>query len=149
MSVQSQENNLRRLAMLLDTDLSYIGGERESGPNGAKKVFLNTGRVFLRALSQDLHLRESKVVSNAGGIAVSGECCLTGMWEAGGLFICLEQPCFLRENVLRYRTIRNLKDFKGGYNRYMRLSELKTIPYEKLVAKLAALRKEETYDCVA
>lgn len=146
MSIQSQQNNLRRLTQLLASDLSYIWGERESGPNGAKKVFLNTGRTFLRALGQDLHLREAKVIANPGGIAVSGECYLTGMWENGGLHICLEQPCYEQENVLCYRTIRNGRDNKGGYNRYVRLSELRTMPYEQLVERLYALRGEGGYE---
>ena len=42
MSVKSQESNMRRLSMLLSHDLSFIGGERECGPNGSKKAFLNT-----------------------------------------------------------------------------------------------------------
>ena len=46
MSMKSQENNMRRLAILLKQNLSYIGGERECGPNGAKKAFLNLGKVF-------------------------------------------------------------------------------------------------------
>lgn len=57
MSMKSQENNMRRLAILLKQNLSYIGGERECGPNGAKKAFLNLGKVFLRALAKDLGLR--------------------------------------------------------------------------------------------
>ena len=56
MSVKSQENNMRRLAALLGQDLSYIFGEKESGPNGSKKTFLNVGKVFLRALAKDLGL---------------------------------------------------------------------------------------------
>lgn len=80
MSMKSQENNMRRLAILLKQNLSYIGGERECGPNGAKKAFLNLGKVFLRALAKDLGLRDVRVMSNPGGIAVSGECCLYGMW---------------------------------------------------------------------
>ena len=49
MSNKSQELNMRRLAALLSQDLSYIGGERECGPNGAKRTFLNVGKTFLRA----------------------------------------------------------------------------------------------------
>ena len=41
MSVKSQENNMRRLAELLSHNLGYIFGEREAGPNGDKKTFLN------------------------------------------------------------------------------------------------------------
>lgn len=142
MSIQSQENHMRKLARLLSNDLGYIWGERESGPNGDKKVFLNTGRAFLRALAQDLHFRDAKVSSNAGGIAVSGECYLTGMWEGGGLHICLEQPCFMRENVLRYHSVRTMQDYKGGYHYYIRRSELETMSYQQLLARLGELHKE-------
>ena len=102
MSVQSQENYMRRLAVLLSHDLGYIPGERESGPNGDKKAFLRTGKTFLHALSKDLGLRDTKVTTNAGGIAVSGECTLIGMWEDSGIYICIEQPCFMGENTLLY-----------------------------------------------
>ena len=54
MSMKSQENNMRRLAILLKQNLSYIGGERECGPNGAKKAFPNRGKVFLRALAKEM-----------------------------------------------------------------------------------------------
>ena len=74
MSVKSQESNMRRLSMLLSHDLSFIGGERECGPNGSKKAFLNTGKAFLRALARDLGLHDVTVSANSGGIAVSGEC---------------------------------------------------------------------------
>lgn len=70
MSVKSQEHSMRRLAALLGQDLSYIGGDRESGSNGNKKTFLNVGKVFLRALAKDLGLRDVTVSSNPGGIAV-------------------------------------------------------------------------------
>ena len=91
MSIQSQQNNMRRLCDLLGRDLGYLHGEREGGPNGAKKTFLHVGRVFLRALAKDLGLRDAVVKSNAAGIAVSGECSLCGMWEEGGIYICLSQ----------------------------------------------------------
>ena len=74
MSFKSQENNIRRFAELLGHDLGYIWGERESGPKGDKKVFLNVGKTFLRALAKDLGRNDAAVTANAGGIAVSGEC---------------------------------------------------------------------------
>lgn len=141
MSMKSQENNMRRLATLLSQDLSYIGGERESGPNGAKKAFLNLGKVFLRALAKDLGLRDVRVMSNPGGIAVSGECCLYGMWVDSGLFICIQQPC-IGEDILLYRTIRNINDHKGGYNRYVKLRDLKKLSYGQLLGLLSELRKD-------
>ena len=99
MSIKSQENNMRRLAALLGQDLRYIFGEKESGPNGSKKPFLNVGKVFLRALAKDLGLRDVTVSSNPGGIAVSGDCSMIGMWEDGGIYVCLHQPKIGRAHV--------------------------------------------------
>ena len=139
---------MHRLAALLSRNLGYIWGERESGPNGDKKVFLNLGKTFLRALAKDLGLRDVKVMSNAGGIAVSGECYLYGMWEECGLFICLEQPC-ITQNVLLYRSIRSLNDHKGGYNNYVTRSELETMSYAELLNRLLTMKKEPRYERAA
>lgn len=149
MSYQSQQANMRRLAELLRHDLSYVWGERESGPNGDKKTFLNVGKTFLRALGKDLGLREVKVTANAGGIAVSGECCLSGMWENSGLYICIRQPCSMGENVLLYRTIRNSRDYRGGYNNYVSRRELARIGYAELLNRLLAQRKVVSYERAA
>ena len=132
---------MRRLATLLHHDLSYIWGDRESGPNGAKKTFLNLGKVFLRALAKDLGLRDVRVISNAGGIAVSGECYLYGMWQTNGLFVCIEQPAYGGQDVILYRSIRDLNDHKGGYNRYIRLNELEKMSYAQLLERLSAVDK--------
>lgn len=149
MSIKSQEANMRRLAELLGQDLGYIWGERESGPNGAKRIFLNVGRTFLRALAKDLGLRDYKVTFNAGGIAVSGECYLDGMWEDTGIHICVGQICGGRGNVLFYRSIRDMKDHKGGYNHWLTRSDLGRFSYERLIATLSALRRESGYECAA
>ena len=149
MSVKSQEKNMRRLADLLGHDLSYIWGEREGGPNGDKKVFLNTGKVFLRALSKDLGLQEVSVSSNPGGIAVSGECTLMGMWTYNGLYIQLSQSCFDRERVLLYRTIRHSRDYTGGVNLYLTRRNLETLSYPQLLFVLAAMRKEDAHERAA
>ena len=149
MSIQSQQNNMRRLCDLLGRDLGYLHGEREGGPNGAKKTFLHVGKAFLRALAKDLGLRDAVVKSNAAGIAVSGECSLYGMWEESGIYICLSQFAAAGENVLLYRTIRNLKDYRGGYNNWIGLGELETMPYKRLLEQLGALRKDYTYDRAA
>ena len=149
MSIRSQQNNMRRLHELLSQDLSYIWGDRECGPNGAKKTFLNVGRAFLRALGKDLGLRDAVVRSNAAGIAVSGECTLTGMWEDSGIYICIEQPSGCGEDVICYRTIRHFKDYRGGYNHFIRLSELQSMSYEQLLRRFGALRKDVGYERAA
>lgn len=149
MSHKSQEKNMRKLAGLLGRDLSYIFGNRESGPNGAKKDFLNTGKAFLRALSKDLSLQDVSVNSNAGGIAVSGDCTLMGMWQSNGLYVQLSQPCCDRENVLLYRTIRHSRDYTGGRNLYLTRRDLAEMSYPDLLFLLASLREEGTYERAA
>ncbi len=142
MSVRSQETNMRRLAGLLNQDLSYIGGERECGPNGAKKTFLNLGKVFLRALAKDLGLHDAKITANPGGIAVSGDCSLIGMWENNGLYVKFSQPCLGGDHVLLYRTARNIRDYTGGHNNFLTLDDLRKLSYPALLDRLSALRKE-------
>ena len=142
MSVKSQESNMRRLSALLSHDLSYAYGNSECGPNGSKKVFLNVGKAFLRALAKDLGLRDATVSANPGGIAVSGECSLIGMWETGGIYVCLYQPAGGGNDALLYRTIRHSRDYKGGYNRYLTCRDLKKWSYLHLLETLSALRKD-------
>ena len=149
MSFQSQEANMRRLAELLSHDLSYIWGERESGPNGEKKTFLNVGKTFLRALGKDLGLRDVKVVSNAGGIGVSGECTLIGMWEDSGIYIAIHQPYCMGQDLLLYRTVRHIKDYKGGYNNFVGRREFARMSYAQLLNRLLSLRKVESYERAA
>lgn len=143
MSVKSQEINMRRLAGLLSQDLSYIGGERECGPNGAKRTFLNLGKVFLRALSKDLGLRDAKITSNPGGIAVSGDCTLIGMWENNGIYISLGQILSDKRTVLLYRTVRHIRDYTGGRNQFLTAEDLRVLSYPDLLKKFGALRKED------
>ncbi|USF25259.1 hypothetical protein N510_000170 [Firmicutes bacterium ASF500] len=133
MSVKSQEKNMRKLADLLRRDLSYIWGEREGGPNGDKRVFLNTGKTFLRALTKDLGLVEYNVSANPGGIAVTGETTLIGMWGNSGIYIQIEQPCYDRERVLLYRTVRYMKDYTGGHNHFLCRRDLEVMSYNDLL----------------
>lgn len=149
MSHKSQEKNMRKLAELLSQDLGCIWGEKESGPNGAKKQFLNTGKVFLRVLAKDLGLQEARVRANAGGIGVSGDCTLMGLWHTNGLYVTLSQFWAGGESVLLYRTIRHSKDYTGGYNIFLTLRELAEMDYTDLLFKLAALREEGVHERAA
>lgn len=137
---------MRQLSVLLSHDLSYVYGDNECGPNGSKKVFLHVGRFFLRALAKDLGLRDATVRVNPGGIAVSGECTLIGMWEAGGIYICLDQPACGGNKVLLYRTVRHGKDYTGGYNHFITCHELKKWSYTHLLDTLNRLRKDRVDD---
>lgn len=148
-SIESQERNMRRLAELLGHDLSYIGGERESGPNGEKKVFLNLGKTFLRALAKDLGLHDAKVTSNPGGIAVSGECSLYGMWENSGICVCISQPCLAGVDTVLYRSIRHVRDYNGGHNQFVSRSELASMSYDQFLNRLLTVRKDAVYERAA
>lgn len=143
MSVKSQEHNMRKLADLLALDLNGIYGEKESGPNGDKRRFLHVGRTFLRALSKDLGLRDAVITSNPSGIAVSGECTLMGMWGDSGIYVELSQYA-CGNNVLCYRSIRNMRDYSGGYNHFLTREDLRDASYERLCLVLSYLRKEDS-----
>lgn len=136
MSIKSQEGHMRQLALLLTTDLGCIFDERESGPNGSKKAFLNVGKVFLRALAKDLGLHEVTVSANSGGIAVSGTCSLYGMWEDRGIAVWIEQRLCADGKVLCY----------AGYVNNI---EKRIVPYFRrqriLLRELTALDVENFY----
>ena len=149
MSHKSQEKNMRRLTELLGQDLGCIWGKREAGPNGAKKRFLNTGKVFLRALAKDLGLQDARVRSEPSGIGESGDCTLMGMWQTNGLYINLSQFCGNRENVLLYRTICHSEDYSGGYNHFLTLRDLAEMSYLDLLFLLASLREEGCHERAA
>ena len=150
MSVRSQEKNMRKLAGLLSRDLSYIWGERESGPNGDKRVFLNTGKTFLRALAKDLGLQEYNVSANPGGIAVSGDCSLIGMWHSSGIYVMITQVGFGLEELVLYRETRYIRDYSSSRNQFLPRDALKSMPYSRLLDTFLTLRKEgNAYDRAA
>jgi PRTRC genetic system ThiF family protein len=146
MSIKTQRKNMQTISSLVSQDLGYIGSERESGPNGAKKQFHIKAAAFLRALGGDLGFKDYKVTKNYGGIAVSGEITLMGMWgEGNGLYLQISQPITQQREFL-YRHITHMKDYSGGNNRWMPCGIFADGDYEKLLDILSALRdapKEE------
>ena len=139
MSIKSQRQNMKTIHGLVSQDLGHIHGERESGPNGAKKVFHAKSKAFLRVLGNDLGLTEFKVTNNYGGIAVSGEITLMGMWGDGnGLYFQLDQPIQPFDSFL-YRTISHMKDYSGGNNQWIPCSVFVSGDYERLIGILSAL----------
>ena len=141
MSLQSQTRNMKLLADLLEQDLGYIFGERENGPNGAKKDFLSTGKTFLTGLGRDAGLARQKVYVNSAGIGVSGEVYLCGMWETCGVKLELSQDN-LHGRCLKYKRITDLRDTSGGYSHYITHSELRTADYITLLEKILILNED-------
>ena len=148
MSIKSQKKNMQNIHSLVSQDLGYIDGERECGPNGAKKHFHTKSASFLRALGNDLGFKEFKVSNNHGGIAVSGEITLMGMWSDGNdLYFQLEQP--IRPfNSFLYREIKHMKDFSGGTNQWLDCDMFRAGDYEKLIDNMLALRTISTVEAV-
>ena len=133
MSIKSQQANMKAIHNLVSQNLSYIYGERESGPNGAKKQFHTKSKAFLRTLGNDLGFKEFKVTNNYAGIAVSGEITLMGMWtDTNGLYLQLFQSVTRRQDFL-YRYIKHMKDFSGGANQWLDTSLFADGDYEKLL----------------
>ena len=133
MSIKSQKKNMKTIAELVSQDLGYIYGERESGPNGAKKQFHTKSKAFLRVLGNDLGFREFTVTNNYGGIAVSGEITLMGMWnDTHGLYLQLSQSVTRSRDFL-YRYIRHMKDYSGGDNQWIPCSLFADGEYEFLI----------------
>ena len=144
MSVKSQQANMKTIHNLVSQDLGYIHGERESGPNGAKKQFLSKSAAFLRALSNDLGLKEFKVTTNPSGIACSGDVTLRGIWGDGnGLYFQINQPIQPFDSFL-YRTIKSMKDYNGGRNQWLDCSLFAAGRYESLIETLMELRTTTT-----
>ncbi|MCL1842797.1 MAG: hypothetical protein FWF79_03210 [Defluviitaleaceae bacterium] len=142
MSLKSQQANMKTIHILVSKDLGYIHGERESGPNGAKKQFHSKSAAFLRALGNDLGLKDFKVSKNYGGIAVSGEITLMGLWgEGNGVYFQISQSLPGREEFL-YRHITHMKDFSGtgGRNQWMDYELFENGDYEAVLDALLALK---------
>ena len=141
MSAKSQIKNMQTIFQLISMDLGYIHGERECGPNGAKKEFLDKSAAILRALGKDLAFKEMKVNKNPAGIAVSGDVSLYGVWNDGnGLYFKIEEPIKPFDAFL-YRHITGMKDYTGGENQWLPCHIFAYGEYEELIHTLSALRK--------
>ena len=143
MNIRAQQKKMKEIYDLLSQDLSYIYGERESGPNGAKKEFLRKAAAFLHRLGKDLTFTEMRVCTNKAGIACSGEVTLYGIWSKNnGMFFEITQS-LLRANDLLYREIESLNDYKGGQNKWLSISMFRDMEYSRLCVVLLELKKEE------
>jgi len=134
---------MKAIHSLVTQNLGYIYGERESGPNGAKKQFHDKSAAFLRALGNDLGLKEFNVHRNYAGIAVSGEITLMGMWGDGnGLYFQISQP-LAPFNSFLYRTVSNMNDYSGGPNQWMHYELFASGDYDAVIDTLLKLRKND------
>ena len=93
----------------------------QDNKNQFKKIGLSTMRKF----AKQLKLREFEAHFNQGGIAVSGDLQLTGMFNDNvGIYIQISQGVFNTNFECMYRTIKNMKDYSGGSNNWAKDKDL-------------------------
>ncbi|RRJ54902.1 hypothetical protein EHV15_35615 [Paenibacillus oralis] len=81
-----------------------------------KEEFKRTSTAALRQIAKDLSLKEKKVCFNPGGIGVSGDASLYGMWEDNkGIYVTISQ---FGGNRIMFRTIKHISDYTGGVNQW-------------------------------
>lgn len=114
MKTTSQSQLTRLIRFVQDNDLSYN--------QSAKDKFKERGLQAMKRLASTLKLREFKMDFNAGGIAVSGDLHLTGMFnDVMGIYITITKGAFNHNGcTFLYRTIKNMEDYSGGGNHYFR-----------------------------
>ena len=116
--------NLRQLVYLMMSDEEGRYNEE------FKERFKAVGRKAMRELATLLELNEIgyeiDIHFNPGGIAVSGDLTLMGMWSEGnGVYITMNKdfPNTPWGQVL-FRSIKHMKDYTGGPNNYFEFALL-------------------------
>ncbi len=118
------EKKLAQLYNFMNANGKELGYNHE-----LQQKFQQISMAFLRALKKELPFTECKVSFNPGGIAVSGDAHLMGMFENGiGLYITINDSCFSERKLnFLYRTISHMKDYSGGPNNYMTNEQMQNV----------------------
>ena len=104
--------------MVSSEDLSY----NDEGKERYRKV----GLAAFRQLAKLLELKEYDVHFNPGGIAVSGDLTLIGLWSDGnGVYVSMNKD-FPNQpwGQILYRTVKHMKDWTGGVNQWLHFDML-------------------------
>ena len=92
----------------------------------AKNEFRRNGKAALESLANELPFKEVKIHFNAGGIAVSGDLSLHGMFDDGrGIYLHISQHCWDGSKVSCYcRAVTSMKDYTGKRNVWLKDTDL-------------------------
>jgi hypothetical protein len=126
---------------LLTKLITFIGSHTLEYNHSNKEQFKEMGLKAMRRLASALKLRELEASFNPGGIAVSGDLHLHGMFnDKIGIYITISQ-WGNKVNFL-YRTVTGMKDYTGGQNNYFYIvhSEKEVV---KEIHRLCGVRPEE------
>ena len=103
-----------------------------------KDEFKKKSMSFLRRLAKDLNVVEKDIDFNPAGVAVSGDATLMGMWgEDNGIYVTIS------DDTLMYRSIKHMKDYKGGSNNFIWSSWNKNynLKYEEVLERMLRIQK--------
>jgi hypothetical protein len=134
--------NLKKLARLM------LSEESGSYNDAFKAKFRLVGKKAMKELGRLLELRTFDIQFNPGGIAVSGDLRLMGMWSEGnGVYISMNKdfPSAPYGQIL-YRTIKHMKDFTGGPNQWPRYETLRDpVRLKELICRLRSLSERARF----
>ena len=112
-----------------------------------KKEFKRLAMKYFRDMAKTMQsytsnpVTDTEVSFNPGGIAVSGDISFRGMFDENqGFHLFFNLGGF--GDYITYRSIKDMKDYSGGPNRQMPLSELSEP--SNVMRKLYSLKKEKT-----
>lgn len=103
-----------------------------------KDEFKKKSMSFLRRLAKDLNVVEKDIDFNPAGVAVSGDATLMGMWgEDNGIYVTIS------DDTLMYRSIKHMKDYKGGSNNFIWSSWNKNynLKYEEVLERMLRIQE--------
>ena len=103
-----------------------------------KDEFKKKSMSFLRRLAKDLNVVEKDIDFNPAGVAVSGDATLMGMWgEDNGIYVTIS------DDMLMYRSIKHMKDYKGGSNNFIWSSWNKNynLKYEEVLERMLRIQE--------
>lgn len=126
--------NFLKLAELMNNDESGCYNQ------DFKEKFKKEGKKAMREVAEALELKEYDISFNPGGIAVSGDLRLMGMWSEGnGIYISMNKdfPGASWGQIL-YRRIKHMKDFTGGTNNWYKFSDM--FDLQKFISTMLRLK---------
>jgi len=131
--------NLKKLKRMM------MSKESGSYNEDFKERFRNVGKKAMVELAELLDFKEYKVSFNPGGIAVSGDLTLMGMWgEGNGAYISMNKDFPGKPwGAVLYRHIQHMRDFTGGTNNYFKFELLGDS--EALRKTITGLRKDNAH----
>jgi hypothetical protein len=139
--VQMIPNNINRFIALSKSKLTYEDDAGEGPAGSNKKAFHSMGKSVMKAIANALKLPEGSydIRSNYGGIAVSGEITL----HAENIYI--QASVGVAGGSILYRVCKGRKDYSGGWNHWMAISDLKNWDSAMYTFKGLELSKRELY----